>query len=127
MATKEAPTQPVSVSRVVVTPQDPKGLTTALKRELARSIGRMGGKKENLDVVLGTIDAFAKHAKVKVKEQQAAHRKALADAKTKADHELELARKRAELRIKAKEAQVELLQSEIAAIAGKAPVEEASK
>lgn len=124
MAKKEAPAAPVSVTRTVVTPQDPRGLTTALKRELARSIGRMGGKAENLDIVLGTLKAFGDHAKAKVKEQKAAQEAAVKAAKEKAELQIKRTRKAAELKIANKEAHIAVLKGEIEAVAKQAGIKE---
>lgn len=119
---KEAPAKAVSVSRTVEAPRDPKGLTTSLKREFARSIGRMGGKQENLEVVVKTAEAFIKHAKVKVKEQKAAQEAAVKDARVKAERQKAQTVKSAEAKIATKEAHINVLKGEIEAVAKQAGI-----
>ena len=128
MAKKEAPAKAVSVARTVDAPRDPRGLTTALKREFARSIGRMGGKQENLEVVVETAKAFIKHAQVKVKEQKAAQEAAVKAAHEKAEKLRAQTVKSAELKVKTKEAHIAVLEGEIAAVKKQAGiVDEASE
>ena len=51
-------------------PQDRVGMTSQLKREGCRAIGRMGGDPGNLDTVMSVLRVLANHAKAKLEEQR---------------------------------------------------------
>ncbi|WP_299073795.1 hypothetical protein [uncultured Paraglaciecola sp.] len=50
-------------------PQDVQNITPRMRREISRSIGRMGGKKENLDLVVDTMRQFIKFAELQYDKQ----------------------------------------------------------
>jgi len=50
-------------------PTDRVGMTSRLKREGCRAIGRMNADKENLDVVMAVLRILAQHAQDKFAEQ----------------------------------------------------------
>ncbi len=60
---------PINASKIDW-PQDRVGMTSRLKREGCRAIGRMGGDTAAFDVVMGVIRILAQHAKDKLQEQQ---------------------------------------------------------
>ena len=63
-------------------PQDKGGITSLLRREGARAIGRIGGRKERLDLVLEVLDILRQYAIEKYEFQRTA-----ADAKRTAAEE----------------------------------------
>lgn len=73
-------------SSKLVWPQDKIGMTSQLKREGCRAIGRMGGDPQNLEIVMEVLRVLARHATSKMGEQRNEREQAL----------LILARKRVE-------------------------------
>ena len=61
----DIPTNPAKIDW----PQDRAGMTSRLKREGCRAIGRMAGDPINLDVTIGVLRILAQHAKDKFAEQ----------------------------------------------------------
>ena len=51
-------------------PQDRVGMTSQLKREGCRAIGRMGGDPTNFDTVMSVLRVLARHAQAKLEEQR---------------------------------------------------------
>jgi hypothetical protein len=69
-------------------PQDRVGMTTQLKREGCRAIGRMGGKPENFDTVMSVLRVLAHHAEAKLEAQRSGREDAvLSLAVKRADQE----------------------------------------
>lgn len=54
----------------LVWPQDTVGMTSQLRREGCRAIGRMSGDGNNLELVIGVLRVLAFHAKAKFLEQE---------------------------------------------------------
>jgi len=51
-------------------PSDNVGMTSRLKREGCRAIGRMSGRDENLEIVMQVLRLLAQHAQDKLSEQK---------------------------------------------------------
>ncbi len=64
-------------------PQDRVGMTTQLKREGCRSIGRMGGNPDNFDTVMSVLRVLAHHAQAKLEEQRSGKEAAVLALATK--------------------------------------------
>ncbi len=60
---------PITNAAKLPWPQDRAGMTSQLKREGCRAIGRMGGNPERFDVVLQVLRVLAHHAEAKLTEQ----------------------------------------------------------
>ncbi len=110
----------VTNERNIKWPQDKSGMTGGLRREGARSIGRMAGKEENLRLVLDTLKVLADYAEAKLAWQKAqklsvadsaAARKAANDAAVMNTKRRQAAAARA--KIKALEAEAEALEAKV--------------
>ena len=53
-------------------PFDEHGMTTLLRKEGVRAIGRVAGSPEKADVVMATLQCLAQHLKARVPDQQEA-------------------------------------------------------
>ena len=97
-------------------PTDRAGITSRLKREGCRAIGRMSGDRENLDVVMDVLRILAQHAKDKFAEQEDITRGNLAKL-AKQRQDAQDANDRAEIAMENDlKAQAETLKNRIAAL-----------
>ena len=64
--------------RKIVWPHDPYGITSMLKKEGVRAVGRIKGDPKKLDVFLGVLRALVDHSRVKTDAQRVAIAQALA-------------------------------------------------
>lgn len=58
---------PIVVAKPDV-PVDPHGITTNMKREIARAVGRVGHKADKQEVLIGTLKGFIKYAEARHKD-----------------------------------------------------------
>lgn len=113
MATKKEPTTVTANGKVVnvrdiTWPHDKYGITTLLRKEGARAIGRIKGDDAKMEVVMQTLKVLAQHATAKIEQQKADKEAAIAAA--------ENMRLAAEARVKADAAaEVKRLERDIAA------------
>lgn len=92
----------------IVWPQDTYGVTSMLKKEGARAIGRIKGDEDKLAVVMETLKCLAQHAQTKMDEQKRQRERQIAaaenmrlaeEARRKADSKAEVARLEKEIKL----------------------------
>ncbi len=70
---------PVLHAHKLALPQDPQGFTGNLRRELARSVGRIGGDNVRLESFIETLNVFQDFARNKAQAQKEELQKKIAD------------------------------------------------
>ncbi len=108
-------TAPVLHAHKLVLPQDPQGFTGNLRRELARSVGRIAGDQKRLDSFVETLSVFQDFARNKAQAQRDDLQKKIADKAARLKTAQDAALRTAEAVINSKRATVAQFSAEIEA------------
>lgn len=115
MSNETKPT-PIVNSRLLKYPQDRGGVTSKLRREAARSVGRIAGDEVKLKLVLDTLDVARQYALDKFEAQKETAELRRAEFARRAKLDKERVRREAEGAIKSKLDNADALTKEAAAM-----------